>query len=136
MAAAQATGPQGFVENVQAFYYAVDWSERWIQGVLGFHAFILVLFILTRNMFRFQVGLFAFILILGRLAEFLNAHLHQRWQQFSRQDYFDEHGVFMAIMWAGPLILVGFMQLVSTNLFSTFCAVGAARLKSCTSRDP
>lgn len=56
-----------------------------------------------------------FTVILGgtRLSEFINACLRDRWQDFSNQNYFDEHGIFMGVMWAGPLLILGFTMLVS-----------------------
>lgn len=55
------------------------------------------------------------MIILGgtRLSEFINTYLRHRWQEFSRQNYFDEHGIFMGVMWAGPLLILGFTMLVS-----------------------
>lgn len=38
-----------------AFSSAVDWEERWIQGVLAFHVALFVFFLLTRKHFGAQV---------------------------------------------------------------------------------
>ncbi|CAM9535518.1 unnamed protein product [Choristocarpus tenellus] len=113
MISSQSVGPQGFVENVQAFRHAVDWSETWIQGLLTFHLFLLIFFIITRNNFNIQVGLFLVVLALGRASELLNTYLAGRWKDFARQNYFDPNGVFMGIMWASPLLFVGFLQLLN-----------------------
>eukprot|EP00752_Nemacystus_decipiens_P001940 g1869.t1 len=110
---AQSVGPEGFVENFQAFRSAVDWSERWIQGILVFHLSLWLFFIITRKSFGAQVGLFTVILGGTRLSEFINTCLRDRWHEFSRQNYFDEHGIFMGVMWAGPLLLLGFTMLVN-----------------------
>lgn len=59
-----------------------------------------------------QVGLFAVILGGTRLSEVINTFLRNRWPDFSRQNYFDEHGIFMGVMWAGPLLILGFTMLV------------------------
>ncbi|CAM9208280.1 unnamed protein product [Phaeothamnion confervicola] len=109
-------GPQGLVENAEAFCHAVDWSERWIQGLLVFHLAMLTLVLTTRRRFNFQVVLFLVICILVRMAERVNTALAARWQQFSRQNYFDEHGIFAAVMWGGPLLLLcGFQMVRSLN---------------------
>eukprot|EP00903_Cladosiphon_okamuranus_P009697 g9225.t1 len=110
---AQSVGPEGFVENFQAFRSAVDWSETWIQGILVFHLSLWLFFIITRKSFGAQVGLFTVILGGTRSSEFINTSLRDRWQEFSRQNYFDEHGIFMGVMWAGPLLLLGFTMLVN-----------------------
>lgn len=59
-----------------------------------------------------QVGLFTVILGGTRSSEYINTYLRNRWHDFSRQNYFDEHGVFMGVMWAGPLLILGFTMLV------------------------
>ncbi|CAM9420825.1 unnamed protein product [Laminaria digitata] len=111
--AAQSVGPEGFVENFQAFSSAVDWNERWIQGLIVFHLLLWLFFIVTRKSFGAQVGLFAVILGGTRLSEVINTFLRNRWPDFSRQNYFDEHGIFMGVMWAGPLLILGFTMLVN-----------------------
>lgn len=67
-----------------------------------------------------KVGLFTVILGGTRSSEFINTYLRDRWHEFSRQNYFDEHGIFMGVMWAGPLLLLGFTMLVSTTRNLTF----------------
>jgi hypothetical protein len=39
-----------------AFAAAVDWSERWIQGLLAFHALLWVTVLATRKNMNVQVG--------------------------------------------------------------------------------
>lgn len=55
------------------------------------------------------------MVVLGgtRLSEIINTYLRHRWQEFSTQNYFDEHGIFMGVMWSGPLLILGFTMLVS-----------------------
>jgi len=74
-----------------------------------------------------KVGLFTVILVGTRSSEFINTCLRDRWQDFSRQNYFDEHGIFMGVMWAGPLLILGFTMLVSKAAKRDSIAV-AARL--------
>ena len=54
-----------------------------------------------------------------RLSEVINTFLRNRWPDFSRQNYFDEHGIFMGVMWAGPLLILGFTMLVRGTLRHT-----------------
>jgi transmembrane protein 18 len=107
-----------------AFYHAVDWKEGWIQGVLVFHVLTACAVVLTRKQFRVQVALFLTVCALIRTAEWCNTQLSQRWQSFSTQNYFDERGVFMAVMWCGPLFISGFFMMInfvrtSANLMVT-----------------
>lgn len=39
-----------------AFRAAVDWNERWIQGLLAFHVVLWLFFIFARKHFNAQVG--------------------------------------------------------------------------------
>eukprot|EP01084_Bolivina_argentea_P216150 367235_1 len=77
--------PIGIIENIQAFGSAVDWSERWIQGIFAFHAVLATTAFLTRKHFKFQIGLFFFVCILIMVSEPLNGWLSTRWQLFSQQ---------------------------------------------------
>ena len=55
------------------------------------------------------------------LAEKLNRFLGAQWQSFATQNYFDPHGIFISILWSGPLLVIAMLILVSIlNLFSFF----------------
>eukprot|EP00472_Partenskyella_glossopodia_P012648 CAMPEP_0197540826 /NCGR_PEP_ID=MMETSP1318-20131121/66818_1 /TAXON_ID=552666 /ORGANISM="Partenskyella glossopodia, Strain RCC365" /LENGTH=81 /DNA_ID=CAMNT_0043099929 /DNA_START=1 /DNA_END=243 /DNA_ORIENTATION=+ len=41
--------PNGFFEEVEAFTAAVDWSERWLQCLLGLYVVVVLLAFLTRK---------------------------------------------------------------------------------------
>lgn len=46
------------------------------------------------------------------LAENMNALLAYNWQSFAGQNYFDAHGVFVSVLWSGPLLVVAVIILV------------------------
>ncbi|EMS66608.1 hypothetical protein TRIUR3_06373 [Triticum urartu] len=48
------------------------------------------------------------------LAEKLNTFLGQNWKSFSSQNYFDPQGLFISVMWSGPLLLITILILVNT----------------------
>lgn len=106
MARESGGAPKGFREDVEAFTAAVDWSERWIQALLAIHVLLWVTTILTRKRFYWQCGTFFVVTALVVASETLNTIAHLRWQSFSKQDYFDNHGFFLGIMYSGPLLLV------------------------------
>lgn len=55
------------------------------------------------------------------LAEKLNRFLGAQWQSFATQNYFDPHGIFISILWSGPLLVIAMLILVSIlNLFLNF----------------
>ncbi|KAF3574333.1 hypothetical protein F2Q69_00059052, partial [Brassica cretica] len=50
-------------------------------------------------------------------AESLNRLLRKHWKSFSTQNYFDPHGVFLSVLWSGPLLVIAMIILINT-LFS------------------
>ncbi|KAF3516498.1 hypothetical protein DY000_02060272 [Brassica cretica] len=50
-------------------------------------------------------------------AESLNRLLRKNWKSFSTQNYFDPHGVFLSVIWSGPLLVIAMIILINT-LFS------------------
>ena len=51
-------------------------------------------------------------------AERLNRLLHQHWEKFAKQPYFDAHGVFTSTVLSAPLLLDMLIILVSTCLIA------------------
>lgn len=105
--------PETAMEQWQAFAAAIDWSETWIRGLLGFHVAMLFVAFLTRNSINAQTVLFLLICGLIFISEYLNTYCAANWQLFARQNYFDPHGVFAGTLYAGPLLIIALFQLVS-----------------------
>jgi hypothetical protein len=53
------------------------------------------------------------------LAERLNSFLGENWKNFSSQNYFDPSGVFMSVLWSGPLLALAMIILVSIFPYNT-----------------
>ncbi|KAF4388185.1 hypothetical protein G4B88_021881 [Cannabis sativa] len=51
------------------------------------------------------------------LAERLNSFLGKNWKSFAGQNYFDPNGVFLSVLWSGPLLIIAIIILINT-LFS------------------
>lgn len=47
------------------------------------------------------------------LAETLNRFMGKNWKSFSGQNYFDPSGLFMSVLWSGPLLVISMIILVS-----------------------
>ncbi|GJP83658.1 hypothetical protein CLOP_g13787 [Closterium sp. NIES-67] len=99
-------------DQIQAFIHAVDWTEPWIIGLLSFHAVLLLMVLLTRRWQNFQFVVFAFCAILVYLAEHINAYAAHHWKAFSRQNYFDQYGLFVSVLFFGPILVIGIVILV------------------------
>ncbi|KAK9758194.1 hypothetical protein RND81_01G214200 [Saponaria officinalis] len=104
-------------DNFIGFFHAIDWKEPWLMGLLGFHFLLLVMFLFTRKNVNFQMCLFLLALSGVFLAERLNRFLGNHWQSFATQNYFDPLGVFLSVLWSGPLLIIAMLILVNT-LFS------------------
>lgn len=113
-AAANSTGaPEGLRENALAFYHAVDWRERWIQGLLAAHAATWTVFFVFRRSVEVQTGLFFGVCACVAAAERLNALGRAHWRRFATQNYFDERGVFAATVLCAPLLALSFCMLLN-----------------------
>jgi hypothetical protein len=90
--------------DAMGFVHAIDFTERWILALLAFHVAVWLTIVATRAHANAQAVLF--LLIAGAIcgAERLNALGAARWESFAGQDYFDKHGVFMAVLWGAPLL--------------------------------
>lgn len=104
-------------ENFMGFFHAIDWKEPWLIGLLSFHVLLLVVVFASRRNINFQMCLFLLALGGVYLAERLNHFLADNWRSFAGQNYFDAHGLFLSVLWSGPLLVIAIIILVNT-LFS------------------
>lgn len=111
------SGFQPAVDNFVGFFHAIDWKEPWLMGLLAFHASLLLIVIFSRKNVNFQMVLFLMALTGVYLAERINAVLHNNWESFASQNYFDQHGIFLSVLWSGPLLCISILILMNT-LFS------------------
>jgi uncharacterized membrane protein YozB (DUF420 family) len=83
-------------------------------GMLTFHAILLLVTIISRRNVNFQLILSALTFSGVFLAERINTFLGQNWKSFSSQNYFDPQGLFVSVVWSGPLLLITILILVNT----------------------
>ncbi|KAM0053349.1 putative transmembrane protein [Helianthus debilis subsp. tardiflorus] len=110
-------GMQPAMDNFIGFFHAIDWKEPWLVGLLAFHFMALIIIFTSRKNINFQMYLFLLSLAGVYLAERLNTVLSENWKSFAGQNYFDRHGVFLSVLWSGPLLVFATIILVNT-LFS------------------
>lgn len=117
-------------DQVMGFYYAVSWSkERWLQALLALHVVLLLLVLFARRFRDLQILLF--LAVSGAIvnAEALNKLAEERWREFSTQNYFDKHGVFMSVVFSGPLLIILMLQLILTLIDASKLVVKVKRLE-------
>jgi len=107
--------PESPMEHFHAFRSAINWSEKFIVGLICFQIvmFLLCLFVSRKNRgLGSRVSLLVFIGVVVRSAEWLNSQGEQHWESFATQDYFDKQGIFIGIMFCAPLLLNSLMMLL------------------------
>jgi hypothetical protein len=87
--------------------------------LIVFHITLLVLAVASRKHSNVQMAMFYCGLICVYVAERMNIYLHRHWKSFARQPYFDSHGVFLSVVWSGPLLLVSALIIFNSLLTLT-----------------
>ncbi|SAM02617.1 hypothetical protein [Absidia glauca] len=95
------------------FFQAIDWTQNWLRGLVGFHMCCFVLVILLRHRHTALSWYFFVMLGLALLTQPLNQAGATYWEHFAAANYFDESGLFIVSLYAFPLIFNGFFSLVS-----------------------
>lgn len=108
-------------DQFNAFSAAINWKEPLIVGILVFHVLLLLMIVIGRRIFAFQVGVLSLMAVTCIAARTLNATTSRNWRSFATQNYFDKQGIFVTIFIFVP---VGVLLLLQTVL--QFCI--AARL--------
>lgn len=101
-------------ENFIGFFHAIDWKEPWLIGLISFHAMLLLITIISRKNVNFQLCLSIMAFSGVFLAERINHFLEENWKSFAGQNYFDPHGLFISVLWSGPLLLISMLIVVNT----------------------
>jgi hypothetical protein len=99
------------------FFYAVDWSETWLQCLLLSYVMLLFCVIYFREKHSVQYVIFLAIGFIVYLSETFNTFANKNWTEFAKQNYFDDHGIFTTTIFCFPLLIIMIVQLVSLCLF-------------------
>ena len=67
--------------------------------------------------------------LLVGFSEKINGYCAVHWRSFSKQNYFDEHGTFASALFSGPLLLIGFAQLINFLRLTSSALISAKRLE-------
>ena len=131
------SGPQTFLEHLQAFKAAINWSEPFILCLIAFHVLVFtftltMVFKKTPTNPTFQLIFLATITIICRMAGRINTYGQQHWEDWGiTQNYFDSQGFFVAVCLCVPLMISCLIVLIKL-LFeagSLFIEVNRMKLK-------
>lgn len=100
------------IDSMWEFYKAVDWSEYWLIGLIIFHTVTFLCVLTTRKYTNFQVVLFLLLLGLAFASEQVNIVGAKYWRMFAREQYFDSAGLFITVVYSGPILLNCFILTV------------------------
>ncbi|KAJ6803240.1 transmembrane protein 18 [Iris pallida] len=107
------------VDNFVGFFHAINWKEPWLICLILFHVTLLLVVIISRRNVNFQLCLSLLSFSGVYLAERINTFLAKNWKSFAGQNYFDPHGLFISVLWSGPLLLLSMLIMVNTLI--TLC---------------
>lgn len=100
------------IDSMWEFFKAVDWSEYWLIGLIIFHTVTFLCVLTTRKYTNFQVVLFLLLLGLAFASEQVNIVGAKYWRMFAREQYFDSAGLFITVVYSGPILLNCFIMTV------------------------
>lgn len=103
------------MEHLQAFKSAINWSEPFVMSLVAFQIamFIICLLVSRRNVgLTPRLVVMIFIAAIVRLAERMNRIGAKHWEKIATQNYFDKQGVFVAIVFCGPLLFDCLIMLI------------------------
>ncbi|XP_067667868.1 transmembrane protein 18-like isoform X1 [Haliotis asinina] len=93
------------IVGLWTYLRSIDWSERWLWCLGGFHVVCALTTYLTRHGGPVQAAYFVVLLMLVYFAENLNTIAAEKWRQFSKQQYFDSGGLFISVVYSVPLLI-------------------------------
>ncbi|KAI9490546.1 transmembrane protein 18-domain-containing protein [Zychaea mexicana] len=101
-----------YIERTYEFLDAIDWSQKWLQGLIGFHVICFATTLLLRN-HSTGLSVYFFVLLgMAALVKPLNGLCKTHWEEFASADYFDESGLFIVSVYALPLVFNAFVTLI------------------------
>lgn len=98
--------PKAFYDDVMHFVHSVRWSEPWLVGLIVMEIVLATVVLITRKNLSAQTFLFFLLFVMVYWAENLNTLLDRHWKKFATQAYFDRTGLFLSVVYSGPMLLI------------------------------
>ncbi|XP_055629564.1 transmembrane protein 18 [Toxorhynchites rutilus septentrionalis] len=107
------------IKGFLSFIQSIDWYDPWLIGLIAFHICITTTAVLTRKCGNFQVFLFLVLLLMVYFSESINEYAAVNWRIFSKQQYFDDKGLFISVVFSVPILLNCMLMVGSWHYQST-----------------
>lgn len=123
--------PIAVVTDLWGYLLSIDWYERWLWFLVGFHLFCSLLTMITVifNSHNTQIALFLSFLGLVYCAEYINEWAAENYRLFSKQQYFDDKGMFISLLLSAPLLINCFVIVLHWMLSSIRTMIVLKRAK-------
>lgn len=123
--------PVAVVSDLWGYILSIDWYEPWLWILLGFHLLSSMLTMITIifNSHNLQIALFLGFLGLVYCAEYINEWAAENYRLFSNQQYFDDKGMFISLLFSTPLLINCFVIVLHWMLSSIRTMVVLKRAK-------
>ncbi|RHZ81445.1 hypothetical protein Glove_120g119 [Diversispora epigaea] len=104
----------GFKESVYTFIISVDWSQPWLWAVISFHIITFFALIRLKNNSNALAIITFGLTFLAAFSKTINTFAHHHWRKFSRDDYFDQDGFFISMIFSFPILVNVIVGIVIT----------------------
>ena len=102
------------MEHISAFKSAIHWNEPFILALITFQVVMFTAAIYVSRPNRGIAPRLTVMVMIGtlvRLSQYINTYAAEHWESFATQNYFDRGGIFIGIMFCGPLLFYCMMML-------------------------
>jgi hypothetical protein len=125
------TEPVAAISDLWSYFLSIDWQEPWLWLLIGFHIACSLVTTITvmYNKYNVQIGLFIIFLSLVYCAEYINEWASVNYRLFAQQQYFDEKGMFISLLFSTPLLINCFVVILHWMLSSIQTMVKLKRAK-------
>lgn len=130
-------GSKDYWSSTLGFLHAVDWSEPWLQGLIGCEVGLLLAALIWRRTPHVQLAILVACGAIIWLAEPINRLCAEYWEAFATQPYFDKRGSFVAGVVLVPLLFVMLVCLCNflTQVIGEMIALKRRQLLASRKRD-
>ena len=111
--------PTNSIEALEAFIAAIQWNQPFFYALLITYTILLIISITIRHysilQFILLVLCFLGVLLSESLNEWLSMDDHWSSTLQLSNNYFDNGGIFISVVWSLPLAIIAFINLVRTT---------------------